>query len=124
MRRKHAGAAGGIADAIGLFKEIDDSDGGSGFSFADLAADRAGVRFAEIATGSDDNARKIQSVLAMLPNESYFFPHVTDLPEGITKDDFERFYGGVDNVNYLFLIEKIDKRINKAYSYLETEEAN
>ncbi|HEX7234514.1 MAG TPA: hypothetical protein VF243_04520, partial [Nitrosospira sp.] len=32
-----------LADAIGLYKEIEDSRSGSGFSFNDLAADRAGT---------------------------------------------------------------------------------
>jgi len=32
------------ANAIGVYKEIDDSRGGSGFSFGDLAADPAGTR--------------------------------------------------------------------------------
>src|SRR5574343_2046502 len=37
-----------IADAIGLYKELADARHGSGFSFADLAADRAGTRFGEL----------------------------------------------------------------------------
>ena len=33
-----------FSDAVGLLKEIDDSRGGSGFSFNDLCADKAGIR--------------------------------------------------------------------------------
>ena len=109
-----------VSYAIGEFKELLDAGrGGSGFSFADLAADRAGVRFAEIATDPGEDARKIQSVLAMFPSELYFFPKVTDFPEGISQVDFEGFYGGVDNANYMLIVDKIDKRINQVYSYLE-----
>ena len=32
-------------DAIGVYKEVRDSRGGSGFSFNDMAANRAGTRF-------------------------------------------------------------------------------
>ena len=47
-----AGAGGPFADAVGVYKEVDDSRRGSGFSFADIAADRAGARFGEAATAS------------------------------------------------------------------------
>lgn len=42
-----------IADAIGLYKELADARHGSGFSFADLAADRAGTRFGELLNRGD-----------------------------------------------------------------------
>jgi len=78
-------AAGGsrLADAVGLFKELDDSRSGSGFSFTDLAADRAGVRFAESATGP--NAARLQGLLADKAEESLFMPRVRDLPEFMPK---------------------------------------
>jgi uncharacterized protein YfiM (DUF2279 family) len=44
------------ANAIGVYKEIDDSRRGSGFSFADLAADRAGTRFGEVLAWRPGNA--------------------------------------------------------------------
>ena len=40
-------SAVGPSDAAGLLKEELDADGGSGFSFGDLMADRAGTTFAE-----------------------------------------------------------------------------
>ena len=48
-----AHAGGPLSDAIGLYKEVDDSRRGSGFSFNDIAADRAGttVRRARDAIG-------------------------------------------------------------------------
>ena len=48
-----------LSDVIGLYKEIEDSRGGSGFSFNDIAADRAGTRFGEKAVASEDSARGI-----------------------------------------------------------------
>jgi hypothetical protein len=52
------------SDAIGLFKEELDAGGGSGFSFGDLMADRAGTTFALLATRDDAAARAIQACLA------------------------------------------------------------
>ena len=45
-----------LADAIGLYKEIDDARYGSGFSFNDIAADRAGTKFGEKAVLNEDSA--------------------------------------------------------------------
>jgi uncharacterized protein YfiM (DUF2279 family) len=53
-----AAAGGGVlADSIGVFKELDDSRGGSGFSFPDLLADRAGVELSTAALGADVSSR-------------------------------------------------------------------
>jgi hypothetical protein len=41
-----ATAGGSLSDAVGVYKEIEDSRGGSGFSFNDIAADRVGVHAA------------------------------------------------------------------------------
>ena len=47
------------SDAIGLFKEELDAGRGSGFSFGDLMADRAGTTFALLATRDDAAARAL-----------------------------------------------------------------
>jgi hypothetical protein len=39
--------SGTLSQAIGLYKEMLDSRGGSGFSFTDMAANLAGTRFGE-----------------------------------------------------------------------------
>jgi hypothetical protein len=50
-----------VSDAAGLIKEeLDALSQGSGFSFGDLAADRAGVRFAQAATHSEASAKAMQ----------------------------------------------------------------
>src|SRR5439155_20486512 len=71
------------SDAIGLFKEELDAGGGSGFSFGDLMADRAGTTFALLATGNDAAARAIQKRLADGFRVDDFFPEAADLPEDI-----------------------------------------
>jgi hypothetical protein len=104
-------AAGGsrLADAVGLFKELDDSRSGSGFSFTDLAADRAGVRFAESATGP--NAARLQGLLADKAEESLFMPRVRDLPEFMPEDELVRRFGGVDTPRYRQVADDIEQRI-------------
>jgi hypothetical protein len=104
-------ASGGsrLANAVGLFKEIDDSRGGSGFSFTDLAADRAGVRFAEAATGS--NAARIQDLLADGARESDFMPEARDLPELMSEEELLRRFGGVGAPGYRQVVDDIEDRI-------------
>jgi hypothetical protein len=105
-------AAGGsqLADSIGLFKELDDSRGGSGFSFSDLAADRAGVRFAEVATGPA--AARVQGLMAERPTESLFMPDTRGLPEFMPEADFARRFGGVDTPRYRAVAEDVERRIS------------
>src|SRR6185369_17651347 len=50
-----------MSDAGGIIKEeLDALARGSGFSFGDLTADRAGVRFAQAATASESAAQEMQ----------------------------------------------------------------
>jgi len=65
-----------LADAVGLYKEVADSKGKSGFSFTDLAADRAGTRFGETATASFGHAHKIQQLFSEGVKEGDFMPKV------------------------------------------------
>jgi hypothetical protein len=109
----------GVGDVIGELKElIDSSDGGSGFSFADLMADRAGVRFANIATGSDQSALALQKLMAQEPLlEDQLFPSIIDLPEGISEADFKAYYQNAESANYLNLVASIDQRLEKIAVY-------
>ena len=110
--------------AIGEFKELlDAGKGGSGFSFADLAADLAGTRLAETATGRDRDAREVQSVLAGETGEAAFFPDVSDLPEDLSQTEFERIYGNVESAVYLNLVSSIRDRISRLPAYHTTSYA-
>jgi hypothetical protein len=110
-------AGGGLSNFIGEAKEIKDSEGPSGFSFTDIAADRTGVRFAELATGSASSARKLQSALANGAVESDFFPRVGDLPEGLSESEFKTTYGDINTEPYDAMIRGIDRRIEKIALY-------
>ncbi|MCE9523881.1 MAG: hypothetical protein K8S25_15800 [Alphaproteobacteria bacterium] len=110
-------ASSGISDFIGVAKEIKDSQTSSGFSFGDLAADRTGVRLAEVATASDASARRIQSIFAGLADEKQFFPKADDLPEDLTEAEFKARFGDIDTPEYTAQVQTIDQRIAKIAVY-------
>jgi hypothetical protein len=89
------------SDEAGLFKEELDADGGSGFSFADLAADRSGTTFAVVATRDEEAARAVQERLRGRLRGLRLLPPAADLPEGIDDAAFQSRYGGVGGPLYL-----------------------
>ena len=89
-----------LADAIGLFKEHEDKKGSSGFSFTDIAADRAGVRLAKLATDSNAGAKRIQKLMSTRLTELIFMPKSNDLPENITTATFRSKYQNGRGHNY------------------------
>jgi hypothetical protein len=110
-------AARGVSDAAGLFKEELDADGGSGFSFADLLADRAGTTFAVESTRDEASARRMQDRLAGGFRVEDYFPRAHDLPEDITDAELQRVYGGVGGSEYLRLVAEIERRIEGCAAY-------
>lgn len=111
-------AGGQLADAAGLFKEISDVEGGgSGFSFTDLAVDRAGSRLGMAAVASPEAARLIQDRLAQASEPGLFLPPVRDLPEFLPRGEFQKVYGGVDGPGYNKLLAQIDQRIARLALY-------
>lgn len=106
-----AEAGSPLADAVGLYKEVHDSRGGSGFSFNDIGADRAGTRFGEIASQSPERARKLAQALASGVKESDFMPDVVDLPEFMPEREFKRRYGGIGGPGYNTMMATIEARV-------------
>ncbi len=89
---------------------LDTQGGGSGFSFADLAADRAGIRFAELAL-DENGALRLQKMSADLRQEKTFFPSIAELPEGIPQQVFDD-RGGIESNYYKQYLTIIDQRID------------
>jgi hypothetical protein len=103
-------AALGSAVAVGELKELYDSrPQGSGFSFDDLAANRAGIAFARLVMGSD--AAERQRIAERLSGESVLMPAIADLDSGLTDAQFSRLYGDLDSPAYAAAIAEIDRRI-------------
>ena len=100
-----------VAQAMGVEKELSDAQGGSGFSFIDLAADKAGTRFGEIATSSPENARRIQKAMSNIKDYSDFMPDPRDLPEHMNEAEFKQRYQSTKSPAYQAVLNLIDARI-------------
>ena len=110
----------GLGNAVGEFKELLDSiRGGSGFSFVDLAADRAGIRFAEMALDQQGGSLRLQQRVQLVPLESLYFPDLSGLYENIPQLEFEALYGDIYSKAYLAVVADIDKRIAALPLYQE-----
>ena len=111
----HSGAP--LADAVGLYKELEDARGGSGFSFDDLAADRAGTRFGELAAGDRRSALELQRRVLAGDLAQGLLPPVADLPGALQQREFLQRYGGVGAPAYERELERIERRIDALRVY-------
>lgn len=98
------------ADAIGLWKEEEDAREGSGFSFTDLAADRAGTRLGQALTRPAAAHVLLQRLAAGTP-ESDITPVIADLAEFMAEAEFVRRFGGVGAPAYQRELDRINQRI-------------
>jgi hypothetical protein len=100
-----------LSDAIGLYKEIEDSLHGSGFSFNDIAADRAGTKFGEKAVLSEASAQQLQRQVVSELQDADLMPLWSDLPEFMSEMEFKQRFGGVDAPAYQRMMQKIEQRV-------------
>lgn len=106
-----AKAGGTFSDAVGLYKEKTDSREGSGFSFTDIAANRAGSRFGEIASLDAASARKMQQNIARGISDADIIPPTEDLPEFMPEAEFKRLFGGPETLAYKQIMAVIERRV-------------
>jgi len=107
-----AAAAGvPLAQWAGVYKELNDARGGSGFSFSDLAADRVGTTFGTLATRDQDSARRLQATVGAGLSEDDIMPLVYDLVDNLGESEFTRRFGGVGGPKYNEVVADIDARI-------------
>lgn len=111
---------GTLADAIGVFKEVDDAGVGSGFSFADIAANRAGSRLGEIATESRQLARRTQRWLAQGLADVDLAPDPAGLPDKLSEAEFRRRYESVDSAAYRAVLADVEQHIEALALYRES----
>ncbi len=103
-----AQAGAPLAKAIGLDKEIDDALRGSGFSFVDLAADRAGTRLGQLAARSPE---RLAAAVAAGLTDAALLPPIDGLPEHMMADEFRRRFGSPEAPAYRQMSDEIDRRI-------------
>ncbi len=104
-----------VSDAAGLLKEeLDADETGSGFSFGDLMADRAGTEFALAATRNRSSAQAIQAwVLARDTDLNELMPPAGDLLEGLRDTDMQSQFDGVGGQGFLEKKAELERRLSE-----------
>lgn len=99
-----------LADAVGTWKELADARrGGSGFSFADLLADRAGTRFGAMAVRAP---AQLQARTAAGLADGQLLPGIDGLPEQLPEDAYNARYGGPLGAGHQRLLAEIEARLD------------
>lgn len=116
-------AAGGhLAVTMGEWKELADSlsqsaylahNDRSGFSFVDLATDRAGF-FAARQLTSLSSLEAARGRLLIAKDEQLLPASATRLNDGMNNADFVRRFGGTDDPRFLAALNAIDDKLRKA----------
>ena len=103
--------------AMGEWKELDDSlPGGSGFSFVDLTADRAGLHLARAAV-DPERAEAIAALLAQATDAQLFPAAAHRLDEGLADAEFRKSYGGLDTMTYAEAVRRVDRLLERLPLY-------
>ncbi len=100
----------GPAKTLGLMKEWRDSQGRSGFSFADLAADYAGVRLADALKQNRLTLHDLEQGFRVTD----FLPPLAEFPENLNSSDFQSRYGGLMGVEFSRMLDRIEDAIDAA----------
>jgi hypothetical protein len=100
-----------LAALAGVLKELTDARDGSGFSFSDLAADRAGMMLGIMATRDDGSARRLQAVSTRGLTEDAFMPSVAGLADNLPEATFAGRFGRIGDPAYQAVVADIDRRI-------------
>jgi hypothetical protein len=96
--------------AAGILKEtLDAQPGGSGFSLADLAADEAGLRLAELVL---QDPRRLET-LADKGDLAGMLPTLKDLPDGWSVPEIEKKFGGLEDPRFRAELTKIRELVRK-----------
>jgi hypothetical protein len=96
------------AEKAGIVKELLDSRGGSGFSFADLSADFAGVAFARRLLAKPSRLADIEKSFRIAD----YAISPKGLPEGLTAAQFAKQYGSIVDERFLRMQADLRKRID------------
>jgi hypothetical protein len=105
------------AEAAGILKELFDAEGTSGFSFADLAADLGGIAFANHVI---DAPRRLEVLAASFAVADWAIKP-DGLTDGLTKEEFAREYGSVDDERFKKAQADIQRRVRELPPYRKAE---
>lgn len=108
-----------IGFLAGELKELlDTNPGGSGFSFVDLLADKAGVRFAEVALHSEATAKALQHFVVHYGlTDDDLLPDFSVFPEGIHYDTFRADFDTIESEQYKSMLLQINQTLSKLPLY-------
>ena len=99
------------SESVGMEKEVSDSRELTGFSFSDIAANRAGARFGDLATASARSARRVQEWMEQAASDLDIMPEVRDLPDHLPEKELRRRFGGPGEGAYQRVLQEIEARI-------------
>lgn len=103
-----------VARSMGTWKELADStQGGSGFSFVDLSADRSGERFA-IAALDPQLARAVHARLVAITEDQLLPQEALAKPEGLDQVAFDRDYTAVQSPEFARALRAINRLLDHA----------
>ena len=107
------------ARAAGQYKEMADSrSGGSGFSFVDLAADRAGLRAAQTAF-DPRTAAPAAALLAAASEHDLLPPELMSLPEGLSDAQYAARFGSQADPRHRAVVRSIDAALDRRWGPVE-----
>lgn len=96
-----------VALSLGVAKEMKDANGGSGFSFVDLTADRAGIEFAQRVTAGKISLGELSERFTV----DDYLPPTDDLVEGLQLDELKTRYGQLADDAFQAELKGIEARI-------------
>ena len=105
------------SESIGMDKEVRDIGGWSGFSFSDVAANRAGALFGELATASARSARRVQDRIERAASDTDIMPAVRHLPDHLPEKELKRRFGEPGGRAYERVLEEVEAQIADAPLY-------
>lgn len=116
-----------FSKAAGEWKELHDSvaEGGTGFSFVDLMADRAGLRLGMATNGDRQLLREMQYGLAYAGDERLLpVRGLQKYQEGLAVDAFKEQYAGLGDERYQQIVDDIDAELDRIPLYKVTPKPN
>jgi hypothetical protein len=87
--------------------------GDSGFSFADLSADLAGIAFAQRVLDTPEQLARVEKAFTVAD----YALSPKGLPEGLSEKEFARQYGSVSDKRFLTPFEDLRRRVRALPGY-------